>query len=72
MHWYNTAHHHSALGLMTPESIHHGRALELRQHRQQVLSAAFAAHPQRFVRGTPTPPSLPTQVWINQPKELTH
>ncbi len=70
MHWYNTAHHHSALGLMTPEVVHHGRAQELRQHRQQVLHAAFAAHPQRFVRGTPTPPKLPTQVWINQPKEM--
>lgn len=69
--WYNTDHHHSALGLMTPEAVHYGRAPELRQHRQQVLCAAFAAHPQRFVRGTPTPPNLPTQVWINQPKETT-
>jgi putative transposase len=71
MRWYNTDHHHSALGLMTPEAMHHGRATELRQHRQQVLHQAFAAHPQRFVRGTSTPPKLPTQVWINQPKETT-
>lgn len=71
MRWYNTAHHHSALGLMTPEVVHLGHAPRLRQQRQQVLLAAFAAHPQRFVRGTPTPPKLPTQVWINQPKETT-
>jgi len=71
MGWYNTAHHHSALGLMTPEVVHHGRAPQLRQHRQQVLCNAFAAHPQRFVRGAPIPPKLPTQVWINQPKETT-
>ena len=71
MRWYNTAHHHSALGLMTPAAIHYGQAPELRQHRQQVLGAAFAAHPQRFVRGAPVPPKLPTQVWINQPKEAT-
>lgn len=71
IHWYNTVHHHSALGLMSPDAVHHGHAPELRQHRQQVLCSAFAAHPQRFVRGTPMPPKLPTQVWINQPKETT-
>jgi putative transposase len=68
--WYNTEHHHSALGLMTPQAMHDGRAPELRQKRQQVLLQAFAATPQRFVAGVPIPPKLPTQVWINEPKEV--
>jgi len=37
--------------------------------RRQVLSAAFAAHPERFVAGTPLPPARPTAVWINPPKK---
>jgi len=36
--------------------------------RQQVLMAAHEAHPERFVRGTPKPPALPTAVWINPPR----
>ncbi len=32
--------------------------------------SAFAATPQRFVAGVPIPPKLPTQVWINEPKEV--
>lgn len=40
--------------------------------RQQVLSAAYAAHPERFVRKSPQPPRLPHAVWINPPtKEST-
>jgi putative transposase len=69
LHWYNEEHHHSALTHMTPSSMHHGRAPALRQRRQQVLQSAFRAHPERFVRGTPTPAPLPTEVWINKPTE---
>jgi len=36
-----------------------------------VLEAAHAAHPERFVRGVPTPPALPTEVWINKPASTT-
>lgn len=71
MRWYNAEHHHSALGLMTPEQVHYGLAQGLRLRRQQVLQAAYSAHPERFVGGTPVPPALQTQVWINQPKEIT-
>jgi len=31
--------------------------------------AAFAAHPERFVRGLPQPPALPAVVWLNPPPE---
>jgi POT family proton-dependent oligopeptide transporter len=37
---------------------------------QQVLYAAFFAQPERFVRGTPTAPKLPTEVWSNEPKQI--
>jgi putative transposase len=65
--WYNHEHHHSGLGLMTPATVHYGQAEAVRAHRQQVLLAAYTAHPERFVRGVPTPPELPKEVWINQP-----
>ncbi|WP_261557315.1 hypothetical protein [Frankia tisae] len=31
--------------------------------------AAYAAHPERF-RRRPTPPTLPTKAWINQPPAI--
>jgi putative transposase len=66
-HWYNHEHHHTGLGLMTPVTVHYGRALHVTEQRQEVLQAAYAAHPERFVRGIPEPPSLPAEVWINKP-----
>jgi hypothetical protein len=35
--------------------------------RAAVLEAAYAAHPERFIRAKPQPPALPTAVWINAP-----
>ena len=70
-HWYNHEHHHTGLGLMTPAVVHHGLADAVYDHRQRVLQAAYEAHPERFVRGMPTPPELPKEVWINQPKTDT-
>jgi putative transposase len=67
--WYNDEHRHSGIGLHTPADVHYGRAELVRARRADVLSAAYAAHPERFVRKLPTPPALPTAVWINQPKE---
>jgi putative transposase len=65
--WYNTEHHHSGLGLLTPEVVHSLRAEQVRDLRQQTLDIAYAAHPERFVRKPPQPPPLPTEVWINPP-----
>jgi putative transposase len=67
--WYNAEHRHSSLGLMTPEMVHRGLAREVRERRVQVLDAAYAVHPERFVRRRPEPPRLPAAVWINPPKE---
>ena len=66
-HWYNHNHHHSALGLMTPVTVHYGQAEAFYEQRQYVLDTAYRAHPERFVQGQPTPPELPTAVWINPP-----
>ena len=69
--WYNGEHRHSGIGLMTPTAVHDGRASMVHHARQQVLSAAYAAHPERFVRKPPQPPRLPHAVWINPPKEAS-
>jgi putative transposase len=66
--WYNDEHHHTGLGLLTPADVHFGRAEQRRAHRALVLEAAQCARPERFVRGTPVPPPLPTAAWINKPK----
>jgi putative transposase len=65
--WYNVEHHHSGLGLLTPHQVHYGLADDVRQRRSIVLATAHQAHPERFVRGLPTPAPLPTAVWINKP-----
>jgi transposase InsO family protein len=66
--WYNQAHHHVGLGLMTPDQVHYGQADTIHAARQVTLNAAFAAHPERFVKKPPTPPQKPTAVWINPPQ----
>ena len=66
--WYNTAHRHSGIGLLTPHDVHYGLAEARVESRTGVLAAAYAAHPERFVAGLPRPPARPTAVWINKPK----
>lgn len=66
--WYNNDHHHTALALLTPADVHYGQAEEKLQQRQVVLQRAYAAHPERFVKGAPVSPTLPDAVWINPPK----
>jgi putative transposase len=66
--WYNHQHYHSGLGLLTPASVHYGQAQTIVAQRQQVLQAAYAAHPERFVQGSPVVQQPPQEVWINPPK----
>src|SRR3954447_5104582 len=65
--WYNHHHRHSGIGLMTPATVHHGRAEAVHAERARVLDAAYAATPERFVRQPPKPPALPVAAWINKP-----
>jgi putative transposase len=66
--WYNTEHHHSGLGLLTPHDVHFGLAEQRVAERAAVLTTAYAAHPERFPAGRPMPAAAPTEVWINPPK----
>jgi putative transposase len=65
--WYNTEHHHSGLGLLTPSDVHHGLAEQRVAARAAVLATAYGTHPERFPGGLPQPPACPTEVWINPP-----
>ena len=67
--WYNEEHRHSGIGFMTPAAVHFGRTDAVNQIRADTLAAAYAAHPERFVRTPPAPPKVPTAVWINKPEE---
>lgn len=73
--WYNHAHRHSGIGLMTPAATHHGHAEQVHAARASVLAAAHARNPERFVRKPPVGPELPAAAWINKPadtKEVAH
>lgn len=65
--WYNQQHRHSGIAMMTPESVHTGRAAEVRKQRQATLQSAFERTPNRFKNRLPQPHRLPTAAWINPP-----
>jgi putative transposase len=69
--WYNTEHRHDALGLLAPAAVHYGQAGTILAQRRGVLTAAYAAHPERFVRQPPEPLAPPAAVWINPPATRT-
>ena len=64
--YYNHQHYHSGIGLLTPATVHNGKAPEIISTRTTTLHTAYNTNPQRFNR-PPTPPRLPTKAWINQP-----
>ena len=66
--WYNQEHHHGGIALLTPAVVHYGKADAVIAARQETLEAAYALHPERFVRQVPRPPALPQAVWINPPE----
>jgi putative transposase len=72
--YYNHEHRHSGIGLMTPATVHYGRAEQVHADRQRVLDAAYQSKPERFVRQAPTAPAVPTAAWINKPvtEEVGH
>ncbi len=67
--WYNDHHYHSGIAMLTPHMVHYGHAENVLRHRQTVLDAAYAAHPERFVTKPPTTAELPSAVWINPPSD---
>ncbi len=68
--WYNHEHRHSGIGLLTPAPVHGGHAEVVRAEWARVLASAYAERSERFVRGLPRPPALPTAAWINPPKTV--
>jgi putative transposase len=63
--WYNQDHHHSGIGLMTPDQVHYGQSNAVHAARQVTLDQAFGENPGRFVNKPPVPPAKPTATWIN-------
>jgi putative transposase len=66
--YYNEQHYHSGIGLLTPATVHFGRADRIISARTKTLAEAFAANPHRFCH-QPTPPQLPEKAWINDPSQ---
>ncbi len=54
-----------------PKQVHLGRAPEVIEQRRNVLAAAYAARPDRFVVGPPRAVELPEEVWINRALPVT-
>lgn len=53
-----------ALGF-TPDEVYSGRHVELAISRQSTLDAAYARHPERWIKGPPKLPRPPAIVTIN-------
>ena len=70
--WYNAEHRHGGISMLTPEQVHFGNADQVIAGRKSVLREAWAAHPERFVRGVPKPQPLPEAVFINPPIPSPH
>jgi putative transposase len=67
--WYNREHCHSGIAMLSPETVHYGRAQDAIAARRFVLEEAYRCHPERFVRKPPEPLPLPAAVWINPPAD---
>lgn len=48
--WYNTKHHHSGIGFVTPEERHRGEADRILDNRRRVYQMARERHPERWAR----------------------
>ena len=69
--WYNCEHKHSGIAMLTPETVHHGRADAVLGQRQEALNNAFKLNPKRFKGRMPVAASLPAAAWINKPATAT-
>ncbi len=67
--WYNEEHRHSGINYLTPRQVHYGLAQQVLAQRHETLLHAYRQHPERFVKGPPKMPELPTAVWINRPAD---
>jgi hypothetical protein len=56
------------IGVMPPDVVHFRHDVEHIAQRLDTLHAAFVVHTARFKGVAATPPSVPTTVWLNAPK----
>ena len=63
--WYNQEHKHESLALFTPANLFLGQVDEILKTRQGALDAAYAAHPERFVKGPPIAKRPPEFTEVN-------
>lgn len=63
--WYNKEHHHAGLALYTPANVFFGEIDAVFAERQKALNRAYAAHPERFVKGPPFAKRPPEFTEIN-------
>ena len=63
--WHNQEYHHTGLALFTPADVYFERVEKVAVERQNALSAAYDAHPERFPHGPPKVQRPPTDVHIN-------
>jgi len=63
--WHNEDHHHAGLALYTAAEVYEGRVEQAVAQRQRALDAAYAAHPERFVKGPPQAARPAAWVGIN-------
>jgi putative transposase len=69
--FYNEAHYHTGIALLTPAMVHTGEAAAVQQARQETLNQAYANKPVRFAKGVPKVTPLHEVVWINRIEPLT-
>jgi putative transposase len=69
--FYNEAHYHTGIALLTPARVHTGQAATVQQARQETLNQAYTRKPERFSKGKPKVTSLHQEVWINRIEPLT-
>jgi hypothetical protein len=55
------------IGWLTPAMVHYGQVAAVSAAHRHVLSTAYPAHPEGFVRHPPVPPTVPDAVWIRPP-----
>ncbi len=67
--WYNEEHYHTGIALLTPATVHYGRAAGVLCARQATLDAAYLRAPERFGHRRPKVKGLAETVWINRPAE---
>ena len=57
--------------MLTPETVHYGKADEAIAKRQVVLDLQYAVRPERFVNKAPKHPTLPKAVYISPPADIS-